>query len=125
MDSQSDLLLSQSVKMPTKRAFAGQVIVDDSVYIVGGCDTSGQPLNTFEQMVFTSNKFKRLASMPTCRAAMATTTVGRLVVTIGGVSTCQAPSDAVEVYDISAETWSKRHPLPAPLLGVSAANRGE
>ncbi|XP_076468690.1 uncharacterized protein LOC143299397 [Babylonia areolata] len=110
--------------MPTKRVFATPVFHNGLLYIVGGCDASGRPVDSFEQFDG-KKKWKRLLSMPTKRAGAAVVSVGTKIVAIAGVSESQAPLDAVEVYDVEAKSWTALEPLGEPLLGVSAVLRDE
>ena len=110
--------------MPTKRVFATAVIHDGHLYIIGGCDVAGTPLDAVEQYDG-KKRWKRLLAMPTKRAGAAVVAVGQKVVSIAGVSVAQAPLDAVEIYDTGSKTWTTMEPLGQPLLGVSAVLRGE
>ena len=109
--------------MPTKRVFATPVIHGGHIYILGGCDASGIPLDSFEQYDG-KKKWKRLLSMPTKRAGVAAVALGTKIVAIAGVSEAQTPLDAVEIYDTATKTWTAMEPLGEPLLGVSAIVRG-
>jgi N-acetylneuraminic acid mutarotase len=111
-------------EMPTKRVFATAIFLEDQLFILGGCDAAGQPVDAFEQYDG-KKKWKRLLSMPTKRAGVAAAAVGKKIVAIAGVSEAQTPLDAVEVYDATAKTWTAVGPLGEPVLGVSAVTRSK
>lgn len=58
-------------KMVYPRVFATPVILDNNIYVVGGCDQMGQPVDGFEVYDISKNKWTTLQSMPTKRAAPA------------------------------------------------------
>ena len=62
--------------MPTKRVFSTPVEVDGILYVVGGCDQRGTPLNTFESYNPKKRKWFRLANMPSKRAGVCVLAVG-------------------------------------------------
>ena len=60
----------KSVKpMPTKRVYTSPVFCGDQMYVVGGCDASGTPLDCFESYHPGRDRWYRLANMPTKRAS--------------------------------------------------------
>ena len=109
--------------MPTKRVFASPIIHSEHLFILGGCDATGIPVDSFEQYDG-KKKWKRLLSMPTKRAGVAAVALGTKIIAIAGVSEAQTPLDAVEIYDTASKTWTAMEPLGEPLLGVSAVVRG-
>ena len=110
--------------MPTKRVFSTAVVTNNQLFIIGGCDAAGKPLDSFEQFDM-KKKWNRLRDMPTKRAGVAATVVGKKIVAIGGVSQEQTPMDSVEVYNLEDKTWKSMEPLGEALLGVSCVTRGE
>lgn len=106
--------------MPTKRVFATAVEVDNNIYVVGGCDQKGSPLNSFEVYYTEKREWKKLKPLPTKRASVAAVAVGKKIVVIGGVSESQTPMDAVEMYDIETKQWTQMESMKDGLLGVSA-----
>ena len=112
--------------MPTKRVFSVAVEVDGKLYVIGGCDQRGVPLDCFEEYNPSNGKWKRLMNMPTKRAAPAVVVIGKKIVVMGGVSVSQEPLDVVEVYDVTEKKWfTDRESLKDRLLGLSAFQRGE
>lgn len=105
--------------MMNPRVFATAVIHNDELYIIGGCDEKGEPLDTCEHYNAAKRKWTCLSNMPTKRAAPACGVVKDKIVAIGGVGTSQGPVDAVEVYCIASKKWTSMAPLGSPLLGLS------
>ena len=115
---------SSSKKMVYPRVFSTPVIHNDNIYVVGGCDQMGQPVDSFECYDYSKKKWMTLQSMPTKRAAPAVGVVGDKIVAIGGVGDVQQPVNAVEVYDIKEKVWKQQEDLPEGLLGISSVVKG-
>ena len=115
--------------MPTKRVFSTAVEVEGLLYVVGGCDQRGTPLDTFECYNPRKQKWLRLANMPSKRAGVCALAVGKKIVALGGVNTSQEPMDAVEIYDIEKKKWLGAddgiETLKDRLLGLSGVVRGK
>ncbi|XP_067684477.1 kelch domain-containing protein 8A-like [Haliotis asinina] len=112
----------QSMKsMPTKRVFATPVTYQDCLYVVGGCDEKGAPLDNVEvyDMSEKEVKWKKLSPMPTKRAGPGVAALKNKIIVIGGVSEAQNPLDVVEVYDIEKKEWTTGESMIEPLLGMS------
>lgn len=110
--------------MPTKRVYSSPVIYNDNIYVIGGCDIKGTPLDAFEMYDADKRSWKSLPAMPTKRAGTSAVVVGSKIVVLGGVSNSQNPLDVVEVFDIPEKKWSTLDSLREPLLGLSATQRG-
>ncbi|MBC7226018.1 MAG: hypothetical protein H5T61_02120 [Thermoflexales bacterium] len=63
------------------------------------------------------------AQMPTRRAWLAATAWERRLLAIGG-ETPEGPSDAVEIYDPTTDTWTRGAPKPTPAAYIGAAVLG-
>ncbi|XP_060062953.1 kelch domain-containing protein 8B-like [Ylistrum balloti] len=105
--------------MMNPRVFATPVLHNGELYIIGGCDEKGEPLDSCEHYNAAKRKWNTLNSMPTKRAAPACGVVKDKIVAIGGVGISQDPVDAVEVYCISSKKWTVMESLVRPLLGLS------
>lgn len=116
----------QSLKpMPTKRVYTSPVLCsDDVLYIVGGCDATGTPLDCFESYSPARSRWFRLANVPTKRANPCVAHVGGKLVAAGGVSVTQQPLNVVEVYDPAEKEWSHREVMKDHLMGLSTVVRG-
>ena len=110
--------------MPTKRVFSTPVILNDHLYVVGGCDVRGKPLDCFEVYSLKGNTWKTLPGIPTKRAGAAAIAVGNKIVVLGGVSVTQKPLDSVEIYDVDTNTWTTGESMRECLLGIPAELHG-
>ncbi|KAL5014859.1 hypothetical protein ScPMuIL_009129 [Solemya velum] len=105
--------------MPTPRVFATAVAKnDDNVYVIGGCDQRGQPLDSFEHFDPKKRKWNRLKQMNVKRAGVAAAVIGDKIVAIGGVGSSQEPQSTVEVFDTTTSDWTLVDALPEGLLGL-------
>ena len=111
--------------MMNARVFATAVVHNGDLYVVGGSDDKGQPVDSLEHYNINKRKWINLANMPTKRAAPACACINDKIIVVGGVGTDQGPVDAVEVYNITEKKWIKKEPLMQPLLGLSWVVKGE
>ncbi|ELT92073.1 hypothetical protein CAPTEDRAFT_210667, partial [Capitella teleta] len=89
--------------MPTKRVFSTPVEAGGLLYVLGGCDAKGLPLNDFQVYnpnASKKNRWKGLPNMPTKRAGTTAVAIGSKIIALGGVSSKQVPLDVVEIFDI-------------------------
>jgi N-acetylneuraminic acid mutarotase len=63
-----------------------------------------------------TNRWRKLAPMPTARGDLAAAAVGGRVYVIGGLDAVGHPMATVEIYRVASNTWTSGTPLPAPLL---------
>ena len=105
--------------MGTARVFASVVHADDLIYVVGGCDRLGEPVNTVQTYAPSTDTWSTLPPMPTKRAAPIVAVFAGRLVAIGGVGSTQAPVDAVEIFDVANSKWLRLTPLSEPLMGMA------
>lgn len=116
----------QSLKpMPTKRVFSTAVECSGQLFVIGGCNAAGEPLDTFESYNPKKSQWSRLLNVPTKRAAPCAAVVGHKIVTMGGISITQQPLDVVEVYNTQEKKWEQRDAMKDKLLGLSSVVRGK
>ena len=65
--------------------------------------------------------WQTLAPMLTARQELATAALNGKIYAIGGYDSSGTPTDIVEVYDPSTNTWASAHPIPRALHHNSAA----
>lgn len=112
--------------MPTKRVFSTPVAAKGQLYVIGGCDARGMPLDDFQVYnpnVNPKHRWKRLANMPTKRAGTCAVAVANKIIAMGGVSQTQEPLDVVELYDIEHKKWKTCDSLRDKIMGISAVER--
>ena len=101
------------------RVYTSVAVCDGRIYVIGGCDEMGQPVNTNEMYNPETKTWTKLKSMPTKRAAPILAAFDDIIVAIGGVGSTQAPVDAVELYLVADNKWKKLVPLSEPLMGMA------
>ncbi|XP_039248230.1 kelch domain-containing protein 8A-like [Styela clava] len=101
------------------RVYSSAVSIDGKIYVVGGCDKMGQPVNTLEVYDPSSNEWTSLKHMPSKRAAPITVAISNKIVAIGGIGCDQLPVDAVEFYKIDENKWKRLQPLSEALMGMA------
>lgn len=106
--------------MPTKRVYSAATVHGDYLFVLGGCDARGQPLDAVDRYDSKTNKWLSLKKMPSPRASFTaiSLTEERLVV-IGGVNLQQKPVGAIDVYNIATDNWRTLASLPTPVLGAA------
>ena len=102
--------------LPTARAAHAVVVNGDSVYVLGG---SGGQVDVDR---FDGARWTIATQLPhgALNAPAAVALGGRIYVLGGFAAQTNLPSDAVDVYDPRANTWSSAAPLPAPRGGHAA-----
>jgi probable HAF family extracellular repeat protein len=113
--------------LPTARQAAAQVVVNDSLYVIGGYGPDGQALATNE--VATLNLLYWTSKTPlqsTPRGGIATGVLDGKIYLLGGRATSDGPStDLVEVFDPSTNTYESRPPLAMPIARAISLHQGD
>lgn len=106
--------------MPTPRLYAGAVVVQEQIYVIGGF--SGSTLGTVEAYDPATDTWTTRASMPTARAIPVVVSVDDKIYAIGGFQfeglTDGTHTVVTEEYDPVTDTWTPRADLPAPIEGT-------
>lgn len=101
------------------RVYATVVVCNGLIYVVGGCNNTGMPVNTLEAYDPAENKWSKVKSMPTKRAAPIAAVIDDKIVVIGGVGSDQLPVNAVEIFLLAENKWKSLSPLSEPLMGMA------
>ena len=111
-------------KLPTHRYDFSTAVVGDKIYLIGGTLFENRQgpfgLSIVEVYDPKTNTWRRVADMPTSRAAPATTVVDNKIYVIGGHSGIDRrivnikTSVAVEAYNPQTDTWEKKQDMPVP-----------
>ena len=101
------------------RVYATVAICNGLIYLVGGCNKTGMPVNSIEVYDPVDNKWSKVKAMPTKRAAPIVAVIESRIVVIGGVGTDQLPVNAVEIFIINENKWKMLSPLSEPLMGMA------
>ena len=78
--------------LPTLRAYSAAVSHNGLIYVIGGCDQRGQPLNAVEVYEPTSKKWRSLPSLKVKRAQLCANMYKKKIVVTGG---CKELNQAV------------------------------
>jgi len=93
---------------PSPRSFANAVVYSDIMFVWGGRDISGSPLNDGKKLAFgSSHTWYSIASAPANNARYYHTMLlyGSKALIWGGIGTGNSPLNTGLVYDISSDTW--------------------
>jgi N-acetylneuraminic acid mutarotase len=111
-------------ELPTHREDFSTAVVGDKIYLIGGTLFENRlgpfGLSTVEAYDPKTNTWRRVADMPTSRAAPATAVVDNKIYVIGGHSGIDRrivnikTSVAVEVYNPQTDTWERKQEMPVP-----------
>lgn len=95
--------------------------VGGKLYVMGGYDDGGRPLNRVFEYDPAVNRWQERSAMKTPRGALGAASINGKVYAVGGAPGRQGV--AAEVYDPSADTWTSLPNLPTPRdhLAVVAA----
>ncbi|XP_018614077.1 kelch domain-containing protein 8A isoform X1 [Scleropages formosus] len=89
------------------------------LYMIGGCDETGQPTSALELYSPEMDQWVSLPPMPTPRAGAAVAVLGKQLLVVGGVGRDQCPLKAVEIYNTEEGKWRKRSLLREAAMGIS------
>jgi N-acetylneuraminic acid mutarotase len=104
---------------PTAVTDVQAAAVGERIYVPGGKNTAGQPVNVLEVYSPRLNKWEQLAPLPVALSGYAlAASEGRLYL-FGGWDG-SAVSAAVFSYDPATNTWKTGTPLPAPRTNAAA-----
>jgi N-acetylneuraminic acid mutarotase len=82
-------------------------------------------MDCFEVYSPEADQWTSLPSLPTARAGVAITALGKRIMVIGGVGTNQLPVKVVEMYNIDEGKWKKRSVLREAAMGISVTAKGK
>eukprot|EP00794_Sanderia_malayensis_P006219 gene6219-6935_t len=102
--------------LPTLRAYPAALYHQGFVYVIGGCNQVGQPLDAFEVYDPVANTWKQLPSMTVKRAQPSVVLHKDKLVVIGGCKELNRPVQEVECFDLESQEWSQLPSLPASIL---------
>jgi N-acetylneuraminic acid mutarotase len=101
--------------MPVALNHPGVAAAKGRLYVAGGNAIVGgqaQPSDVLAVYSPKRDRWRRLASMPTARGALALVHVGGRLYAIGGAGRGDETLTRVEVYDIETDKWRRGPPLP-------------
>ncbi len=114
-----------TTKHPLPRSLAGSgcAVINDTVYVIGGRDSSGNRFNLCYMYIPAQDTWIARASMPTARAHIACAVVKGKIYAIGGWVGPSA-TGACEEFNPATNTWTVKENMPTPryVLGVITYN---
>jgi hypothetical protein len=123
-DPASDALRKRAALTPRRRGFAAGS-VDGRLFVVGGVDPSGRPVDAVAEYEPGTDRWSERAPMPTPRAHLALAAIGGRLYAVGGEAMGRfgsTPTGASEAYDPRTNTWVPRAALPTPRSGLALAS---
>jgi N-acetylneuraminic acid mutarotase len=105
--------------IPQTRAGCGCAVVNDTIYVIGGRDSTGNRFGTNYVYCPATDVWSTRAAMPTARAHVGAAYVNGKIYVIGGWVGSTA-TGACEEYDPVADSWQTRAAMPTPryTLGI-------
>ncbi len=97
--------------LETPRVFACAVVLDDSIYVMGGVDSLGNVLNTVEVYDPSSNSWHYTTPMKLARKGAAATAFDDYILVFGGGGQTGSPYHEVEAYSVENGTWKVTYPM--------------
>ena len=97
--------------------------IQEVIFVIGGCDVMGIPVNTLYMYLPEKNFWFPLKSMEVKRANPICSILNeRYIIALGGVGNDppQAPVSAIEIYDINLNYWHQMPSMTKPLMGMAA-----
>lgn len=121
----SSLYISEESKpLTSKRAFCSPVVHNNTLYVVGGCDATGKPVNSFDKFDSFTQKWVKLPDMPIYAAQPCVLAVDKFIIVLGGVAVNQDPLDVVQIFDLETEKWKSGDRMKEKLLGIAGVVYG-
>ncbi|KAJ8259514.1 hypothetical protein GJAV_G00170200 [Gymnothorax javanicus] len=106
-------------RLSSGRVYHSLAEVGGQLYVIGGCDEAGRPINALELYSPEVDQWVGLPPMPTPRAGAAVAVLGKQLLVVGGVGKDQRPLKAVEMYNTDEGKWKKRSSLREAAMGIS------
>ena len=122
-DPQSDSW-TQKKDMPTSRAAATAVVVNNKIYVIGGYyDSNGKVVRTNVVEIYDPNSdtWQTGISMPTARSWSSASVVNDTIYVVGGTNNSGEILPTVESFNVQTSKWSAISNLPLPLNATSTA----
>lgn len=107
--------------LPNSLSHVSVVEAGGKLYAIGGRTSSGYVVNTIYEYHPATNSWAAKASMPTARYGVSAGVIGDKIYVAGGFRSTLTnwtpvleanPTDVLEVYDITSNTWSTKKSLP-------------
>jgi len=111
--------------MSQRRVYSTPLYHGGLLYVLGGCDETGAPLDSVEVLDVESRAWSQLPPLPTARAGASAVALGARVMVLGGMNRQQTPLASVEMYHPDEGKWETRASLAQPSMGVTTVEKGK
>ncbi|KAK9515762.1 hypothetical protein VZT92_026380 [Zoarces viviparus] len=119
------LYWEQFPPMSQRRVYSTPVYHEGLLYVLGGCNETGTPLDSVEVLDVESQTWSQLPPLPTARAGASAVALGGQVMVLGGMNQQQTPLASVEMYHPDEGKWETRASLSQPSMGVTTVEKGK
>lgn len=107
--------------MPTTKGAHSSSVVNDKIYVIGGCKAFPDPLSTVEEYDPATDTWTKKADMPTARNVMAASALDGKIYAIGGWN-WGGVSSVVEEYDPEKDKWIRKADMQLARDGLAASS---
>jgi N-acetylneuraminic acid mutarotase len=114
-------LWSEGPPMPTARSEITATNIGNDIYVIGGFDESGDPLDVVEVYNVKNNSWKSIDPLPQeVHHPAAASYDGKIYVVGGFISRELIPSNQLFIYDPMNNQWTKGKSMPTPRGALNA-----
>jgi N-acetylneuraminic acid mutarotase len=107
--------------MPTSRSEIAATSLGDTIYVIGGFDTSGQPTDVVEAYSVKDNTWSQVASLPHALHHTAASSFNGKIYVVGGYLDSQwTPSNKLFIYDPIKNQWQEGKSMPTARGALTA-----
>ena len=112
-------------RMAHPRAQAGAAILDDTIYMTGGCDGRRELYSAEKLCTCNSDRWCGIASLSAPRKGHSLCSVSGRLIAAGGSPDGRSAISTTEVYDPSQDAWTPASPLLHPRMEMGGASLNE
>ncbi|MGC2428962.1 MAG: kelch repeat-containing protein, partial [Nitrososphaeraceae archaeon] len=107
--------------MPTPRSEIAATSLGDTIYVIGGFDTSGQPTDIVEAYSVKDNTWNQVHPLPHALHHTAASSFNGKIYAVGGYLDSQwTPSNRLFIYDPLTNQWQEGKSMPASRGALTA-----
>jgi len=107
-------------KMPTARSEVASVLLSGKIYVIGGQDSDGQPVDNSEVYDFKLDKWSVVAPLPIPLDHASAAVYNEKIYLVGGRGFNDTISNKIFIYDPVSNKWEEGKSMPTARYGLSA-----
>ena len=112
---------SEAESMPTARSEIAATNIGDDIYVIGGLDELGDPMDVVEMYNVQNNSWKPIAPLPKPLHHTAATNYGGKIYVAGGfISREWIPTNYLFIYDPIKSQWTQGESMPTSRGALNA-----